>query len=58
MSEPEIFMHFLEKPDACQHQWDGFRDLFDDDGRPCGDERVCSKCGMGAMHYSLMRDET
>lgn len=32
------------------HDWQGWREF--DGGR--GGERVCAKCGMGAMHHSLM----
>jgi hypothetical protein len=33
----------------CQHEFDGWRDFAD--GR--GGERVCQRCGMGAMAHSL-----
>lgn len=48
--QPEVFIHFLDKPDACKHDFADWREF--EDGR--GGEQVCSKCGMGAMHYSLM----
>jgi len=51
---PEIFIKLSCKPDACKHDFTGWRDLCDDEGRVAGGEQVCSKCGMGAMHYSLM----
>lgn len=31
-----------------KHDWSGWREL------PNGGEAVCSECGMGAMHHSLM----
>lgn len=39
--------------DDCDHDWQGWRTF--DDGR--GGERVCTKCGMGAMHHSTMFEE-
>lgn len=41
-------------PDGpCQHEFDGWRDLHDDNGHVCGGETVCRRCGMGAMSHSL-----
>jgi hypothetical protein len=34
----------------CDHEWAGWREF--EDGR--GGERVCKKCGLGAMAHSLM----
>jgi hypothetical protein len=45
-----VFIHFLDKPDACDHDFSGWREW------PTGGEQVCTKCGIGAMHYSLMKD--
>lgn len=44
-----MFVHLSEKPEACDHDFQGWREF--DDGR--GGEQVCTKCGMGAMAYSL-----
>lgn len=43
---------FVERND-CDHDWQGWREF--DDGH--GGERVCAKCGMGAMHHSLMFED-
>jgi hypothetical protein len=45
----QSFFHMMPKPDACSHDFQGWREF--EDGR--GGERVCTKCGMGAMTYSL-----
>lgn len=47
--ETGFFFHKMESPDACAHDFQGWREF--EDGR--GGERVCTKCGMGAMTYSL-----
>jgi hypothetical protein len=49
----EIFYHASPKPDACKHDFRGWRALTDDEGRECGGTTVCTKCGMDAMTYSL-----
>lgn len=37
-------------PDGpCEHEWRGWRDF--EDG--CGGERVCAKCGAGAMGHDM-----
>lgn len=41
--------HATPDPDACKHEWGGWRDF--EDGR--GGEQVCKTCGMGAMAYTL-----
>jgi len=41
--------HAMRDPDACKHEWGGWRDF--EDGR--GGEQICKLCGMGAMTYSL-----
>lgn len=43
------FIHISPHPDACEHDFQGWREF--EDGR--GGEQVCTKCGMGAMTYSL-----
>ena len=48
---PKVFFHFAPKADACDHDWDGWRDF------PTGGERFCTKCGMGAVHHSLTYEE-
>ena len=41
-------------PDGpCEHEFDGWRDILDDEGGVCGGEAVCRLCGMGAMSHSL-----
>lgn len=47
--EAGIFLHVTPKADACDHDFTGWRDF--EDGN--GGEQVCSKCGTGAMSYSL-----
>ncbi len=49
----DFFKHASPKPDACEHDFQGWQEHHDDDGRVMGGERVCTKCGMGAMAYSL-----
>jgi hypothetical protein len=44
-----FFHHVSPKLDACDHDFQGWREI---DGG-LGGERVCTKCGMGAMTYSL-----
>ena len=56
-------MHTSFDPDACycacaeggpcEHDFPGWRDIEDEDGRVCGGETVCNRCGMGAMSHSL-----
>lgn len=41
-------------PDGpCQHEFDGWRDILDDNEQPCGGEQFCRRCGMGSMVHSL-----
>lgn len=41
-------------PDGpCEHDWQGWREF--EDG--LGGEQVCARCGMGAMHHSIMHGE-
>lgn len=37
----------------CEHDFQGWRDIYDVDGDVCGGEAVCSRCGMGAMSHSM-----
>ena len=46
--EEKPFIHFTPK-DECKHDFQGWREF--DDGR--GGERVCTKCGIGAMAHSM-----
>jgi hypothetical protein len=48
-----VFFHATPKPDACKHDFQGWRVLQDDDGNECGGTTVCIKCRMDAMTYSL-----
>lgn len=48
-----IFYHELPKPDACKHEFEGWREF--DDGH--GGEQVCKHCGLGAMAYTLAMDD-
>jgi len=48
-----FFLHVSPKPDACEHDFQGWRALTDDEGRECGGTTVCTKCGMDAMTFSL-----
>lgn len=45
----KVFFHASADPDACKHDFKGWREFADG----LGGETVCSKCGMGAMAYSL-----
>ncbi len=47
-----LFFHMLPKASDCQHDFQGWREI---DGG-LGGERVCTKCGMGAMAHSLNSD--
>lgn len=53
MAEPKdekpIFFHATPAPDACKHDFKGWRDFPDGNGG----EAVCTKCGMGAMAYTM-----
>lgn len=46
LPESELFIHITPK---CEHDFQGWREF--DDGR--GGETVCTKCGLGAMSWSL-----
>lgn len=49
MKREQLFFHSSPKPDACDHDFRGWRNFHDGNGG----EQVCAKCGMGAMAYSL-----
>lgn len=49
LTTAECMMHGC----ACQHNFQGWHDFTDDEGRACGGTTVCTKCGMDAMTYSL-----
>jgi hypothetical protein len=51
--DDDVFFHSSPKPDACDHDFKGWVDLRDEEGRVCGGTTVCTKCGMDAMSYSL-----
>lgn len=45
----DVFFHASPRPDACRHDFKGWREFSDGNGG----EQVCTKCGIGAMAYSL-----
>lgn len=47
--QPTTFFHATPNLDLCKHNFQGWREI--DGGR--GGEQVCTKCGIGAMEYSL-----
>ena len=52
MSETEvekITLMVCPRPDACNHDFQGWRDFPDGNGG----EQVCVKCGIGAMAHTL-----
>ncbi|UIJ43753.1 hypothetical protein LZK98_11690 [Sphingomonas cannabina] len=51
-SHPPLTLHIKRKVE-CEHDFQGWREF--DDGR--GGERVCTKCGLGAMAYTLSLDD-
>ena len=52
IEEPDdVFFHAIPKLDACDHDFQGFHPF--EDGN--GGEAVCTKCGMGAMAYTLSK---
>lgn len=48
----KLFIHAKPKPDACKHDFQGWREF--EDGN--GGEQVCIKCGIGAMAHTLSLD--
>lgn len=47
-----IFVHMKPRTDLCEHDFQGWREFYD--GR--GGEKVCTKCGLGAMAHTLSLD--
>jgi hypothetical protein len=47
--ESSIFIHIKPNPHICDHDFAGWRNFADGSGG----EQVCTKCGMGAMAYTL-----
>jgi hypothetical protein len=45
----ELFVHLKPNPHTCDHDFQGWRQFADSNGG----EQVCTKCGMGAMSFSL-----
>lgn len=45
----QTFVHVAPRADACEHDFQGWRPFADGNGG----EQVCTKCGIGAMAYSL-----
>ena len=43
---------FLQAAPKCEHTFSGWRNFNDNSGG----EQFCSKCGMGAMSYSMWND--
>ena len=37
----------------CEHKFEGWRDILNDNGEVCGGETVCTRCNMGAMAHTL-----
>ena len=37
----------------CEHDFKGWRDMLNSRGEVTGGERVCARCGMGAMAHSI-----
>ena len=62
MVDEGVFIHVMDKPDACEHVWNGPEmplgiDSASPDQRPLGWARTCSKCGMDAYTHSLRTSE-
>lgn len=49
--KPKLFHIFA--PDACKHDFDGWREHKNEAGQIIGGEQVCKHCGMSAMAYTL-----
>ncbi len=47
---PQIFFHCSPKANICDHDWSGWQDFKEGNGGEC----VCKKCGMGAVHHTLL----
>lgn len=52
-NKEEVFFHSTHSLDACKHDFQGWVDLKDEEGRVAGGTTVCTKCGIDAMSYSL-----
>lgn len=50
--EDRLFFHRTPKAPDCKHDFQGWREF--EDGN--GGEKVCTKCGMGAMAHTLSLD--
>ena len=37
----------------CEHEFDGWEDIEDDEGNVCGGQQICKRCGTGAMSHSM-----
>lgn len=46
-----VFFHAMPK-DECKHDFQGWREIVGPGGGR-GGERVCTKCGIGAMEHSM-----
>ena len=53
MQKETITTPFIHTEEKCEHDFRGWRDIKDEQGRIAGGERVCSKCGLGAMAHSM-----
>ena len=51
--DDKLFFHASPNPEICEHDFQGWEVLTDEEGRECGGTTVCTKCGMDAMSYSL-----
>lgn len=49
MKPSDVFIHLTPKADACKHDFKGYREFADGNGG----EAVCTKCGIGAMEWTL-----
>lgn len=50
----EVVAVFVCGPNrTCEHEMNGYVDILDTDGRPCGSTLVCSKCGETAFNLSM-----
>ena len=51
--KPQVFVHTTPKAEICEdggdHDFQGWREFPDGNGG----ERVCAKCGLGALAYTL-----
>lgn len=47
--KPPVLVHVSPHPDDCDHDFQGWRAFADGNGG----EQVCTKCGIGAMQWTL-----